>query len=83
MTQMTKTSPACETNDPSRKGQRASMIMAFGKYKRYAVYATHTRFNYVEWFVEDAEAVADGVPPPVIRQGADFWVAVHGLGYTA
>lgn len=69
-----------QPNDPSRAGQRASQRLIFGEFHRFAVFAIHTRFDAVEWFVTDAEKtdpVTEG--PAVIRQEATMAEAVAGL----
>jgi hypothetical protein len=51
------------TNNPALKGQRASRARFFGPFKRFAVYAIHTRFDAVAWAVSDAETTgSDGLP---------------------
>ena len=47
--------PSLIANDPIKAGQRASKSTLFGENSRYAVYAVHTRFEDVQWFVADAE----------------------------
>jgi hypothetical protein len=56
-------------NNPRLAGSLASSKRLFGPWHRYAVYAVHTRFDAVEWFVADAEQT-DAVTgqPAVIRQ---------------
>jgi hypothetical protein len=73
-----------EPNDPTRAGQDASKRQYFGEFGRYAVFAVHTRFDAVCWFVTDAESIADaqvraGEFPAVIRQEATREAAMAGL----
>jgi hypothetical protein len=69
-----------ERNDPSRSGQPATAKYLFGPFNRYAVFAVHTRFDAVSWFVTDAEQL-DYVTgcPLVIRQCDTRELAVRGL----
>ncbi len=67
-----------QANDPSRKGQIASPKIAFGDYKRYAIYAVHTRFDAVSWFVADCD-VDDCGMPGIIRQEPTIAEALRGL----
>lgn len=73
-----------QSNDPARAGQIASKVSYFGEFGRYSVYAVHTRFDAVQWFVTDAEGVTDEQVrhremPPVIRQESTYEAAVAGL----
>lgn len=73
-----------ESNDPSKAGQLAGMKMLFGECNRYAVAPVHCRFQVLQWFVWDAEAISwsefvSGEPVPVIRQEPSFEAAVAGL----
>ena len=68
-------------NDPSKKGQRASKPVMFGECKRFCAFAVHTRFDAVEWFVEDAESVDEYGLPAVASQGETFEDATRGFGY--
>lgn len=43
-----------EQNDKSKRGERASLATKIG---RFSVFAVHTRFDAVQWFVEDVENV--------------------------
>lgn len=64
-------SPWLIRNDPSRAGQRASRrALFFGPHKRFAVYAVHTRFEAVQWFVSDAETpdLETGLPASIVGQ---------------
>jgi len=68
------------TNLPRLAGSLASPKTIFGYGSRYAVYAVHTRFDAVEWFVDDAESVdpvTDGLA--IIRQEATKEAAMEGL----
>ena len=67
-------------NDPSRSGSLASRKVLFGESSRYALYAIHTRFDAVEWFVADAGAVdAYAVTPAIIRQEATAASAIRSV----
>lgn len=70
-----------QPNNPARAGEKASTYRIFGNFSRYAVYAVHTRFETVQWFVVDAEAPVDPLTGDlaVIRQNDDFNQAVAGL----
>ena len=73
-----------QPNDPNRAGQDASKRQYFGAFDRYSVFAVHTRFDAVCWFVTDAEGITDdqvraGEFPPVIRQEATREAAMAGL----
>ena len=65
--------PFTQENDPTRKGELASVKVLFGSHSRYSFYAVHTRFRAVQWFIDDAEAFdAYGRCPAVIRQYDTF-----------
>lgn len=67
-------------NNPRKAGQRATRQQLFGDYSRYAVYAVHTRFEAVEWFVADAETTDEATGlPAIIRQEPTMVQAVEGL----
>lgn len=71
-----------QTNNPNRAGENASFgqKLLFGPFSRYAVYAVHTRFDAVQWFVEDAEQEDENTGgPAVIRQADSFFGAIEGL----
>jgi hypothetical protein len=73
-----------EANDPTRAGQDASKRQYFGEFNRYSVFAVHTRFDAVQWFVTDAETITDaqvraGQLPAVIRQETTREAAMAGL----
>jgi len=70
-----------EENDRSRSGQRAGVSVLFGSFHRYKVYPIHTRFDGIQWFVEDAMSLDYDNSPIVIRQNDDFRQAVDGLGW--
>lgn len=72
------TQPKVHPNDPNRAGQQASVKVLFGEHNRYAVYAIHTRFDRVQWFVDDAETYID-CKPEIVRQDFDFQKAIAGL----
>lgn len=52
-------------NNPALKGKRASRARFLGPFKRFAVYAMHTRFEAVAWVVCDAEAVCEAGLPEI------------------
>ena len=71
-----------EANNPARAGQNASygQKLIFGYRARYAVYAVHTRFDSVAWFVEDAEQedeLTGGLL--IVRISDSFSDAIDGL----
>jgi hypothetical protein len=70
--------PKHAANNPNLRGQHASNSLLFGEHDRYAVYAIHTRFDSVQWFVADAMVNDNGLPE-IIRQDNDFDNAVNGL----
>ena len=74
------TAPAARTNNPAKAGQLASARVLFGDENRFAVYAVHTRFGDVTWFVTDAD-ITDEVTgrAGVIRQAATAEVAIAGV----
>lgn len=67
-------------NNPSKAGQKASKTRLFGENSRYALYAVHTRFDFVEWMVSDAERMDEltGLPS-IIRQTQSKEEAIKGL----
>lgn len=71
--------PVVKPNDPARVGKPASRKAFFGEWGRYAVFAVHTRFNDVQWFVTDAETIdpTTGLAE-VIRQENTFEEAIRG-----
>jgi len=69
--------PFAQDNNPKQAGELASSKVTFG---RYAVYAVHTRFDNVSWFVADAESVDEVTGgSAIIRQESSFETAVAGL----
>jgi len=67
-------------NDQTKAGQLASRKHTFGDWSRYAVFAVHTRFDAVQFFVADAEREDPTTgQPEVIRQADSFEQAVAGL----
>lgn len=75
--------PKCAKNDVSRAGQLASKKVLFGDHSRYAVYAVHTRFGEIQWFVSDAERIDEMFDlPMVIRQEPSFELAVQSLSHS-
>ena len=71
--------PDSRPNDPRRPGQRASVSLTFGEFGRYMLYAVHTRFDAVSWFVQDAETPDAEGYATVIRQEPTPELAVAGL----
>lgn len=72
--------PVTAQNNPAIAGALASQKILFGQFKRYAVYAVHTRFDAVQWFVDDAEKREPLTNlPETIRQNNDFEKAIIGL----
>ncbi len=69
-----------EPNDPAQRGQYASLSALFGETSRYKLFAVHTRFDAVQWMVEDAENMVDagaGIKfPAVIAQENDPLTAI-------
>lgn len=72
--------PTASVNNPARKGELASSKVLFGDYKRYALFAMHTRFDVVAWIVQDAH-ITDPVTggPETIRQEDTPEAAIGGL----
>lgn len=72
--------PTAVPNDVTLAGRDASAPMLFGDHGRYCLFAVHTRFGAVQWFVADAERL-DPVTkaPEVIRQEESPEAAVAGL----
>lgn len=66
-------------NDPARRGQKASPVLSFGPRGRFSVYAIHTRFDDVQWFVTDSNLTYGDGRPFVIRQEPCFDSAIAGL----
>lgn len=71
--------PEAQNNNPENAGALASPKLYFGAFGRYCVYAVHTRFDSVSWFVADAETYDDLGLATVIRQEPTFEAAVSGL----
>jgi hypothetical protein len=78
---MLHTFPKAASNDPSRKGERASAYRTFGDNSRFGLVAVHTRFEAVEWHVVDVEQIDEvtGTYGAIIRQEATAEAAVRGL----
>jgi hypothetical protein len=74
--------PSAPANNPLDAGSQASDKTFFGEFDRYALFAVHTRFDAVQWFVADAE-LPDPVTgkPSIIRQAATPEEAVAGLRF--
>ena len=69
-------------NNPNLAGQRANKKELFGPFSRYAVYAIHTRFDYIEWIVTDADKIDELTNlPAIIRQAKTKEDAMRGLIY--
>ena len=66
-----------DDNNPTLKGRLASQLFHFG---RYAVAAIHTRFDAVEWIVQDSETfdALTGLPE-IIRQAPTLAEALVGF----
>ena len=71
--------PNAKQNDPAKAGQRASRPVCFGELSRYSVFAVHTRFDSVAWFVQDVQELDDAGLPLVMRICATFDDAVKGF----
>jgi len=72
--------PATQPNKATMRGQLASRKVFFGEASRFALYAVHTRFDAVMWFVADAEILDEltGLPA-IVRQEWDVAKAIVGL----
>jgi len=68
-----------ETNNPALRGHRASRKLRFGPCNRYEVYAIHTRFADVEWWVADTNLTYGDGRPWIIRQEPSFDEAVASI----
>lgn len=68
-----------QANDPARRGQKASPVLAFGPMNRFRVYAVHSRFEDVSWFVDDSNITLGDGRPMIVRQERDFDSAIAGL----
>jgi len=66
-------------NNPAKRGELADKKRLFGGCSRYAVAPVHTRFDSVQWFVWDAEALDESKRAQVIRQEATLQAALRGL----
>ena len=66
-------------NNPNLAGCHASNAETFGEFGRYQVYAVHTRFDAVSWFVADAEITDALGYAEIIRQEPSYELAVAGL----
>ncbi len=71
--------PTTYKNNPFLAGKIASQPMLFGEFNRYSVYAVHTRFANVQWFVSDAHFLDEQNLPKVIRQDDCFESVIKGL----
>ena len=71
--------PECRKNEPLKKGALASKRVFFGPFSRFCVYAVHTRFSDVCWFVRDSERIDELGMPEVIRQEPTFELAIAGI----
>jgi len=70
-----------DQNNKNLAGQQASNKEFFGEAGRYAVYAVHTRFDAVSWFVDDAMVIDDMGFAETIRQCDTKDQALKGLPY--
>lgn len=68
-----------QVNNPAKAGEQASDINIFGPRGRYAVYAVHTRFTHVAWFVVDAEQLDSLGRQTIVRQESTMEAAIEGL----
>jgi hypothetical protein len=68
-----------QPNDNSKRGHRASFTILT---PRYRIFAVHTRFDRVEWFVvdESEKDYVDNLRNNVIRQKPTLREAIAGLG---
>ena len=57
-------------NNTLLAGQRASQTETHGPFSRFALYAIHTRFDAVEWVVEDTAIWSPGGLPEIVVQTA-------------
>lgn len=71
--------PQAAANNPAAAGDLASRKAHFGEFRRFAVYAVHTRHGSVQWFVADAETPGAAGLPAIVRQAGTFDAAVRGL----
>jgi hypothetical protein len=65
-----------EANNPALRGHRASRVLRFGPGDRFQVYAVHTRFDDVEWWVADNNITYGDGRPWIIRQEPSFDEAI-------
>lgn len=72
--------PTAQPNNPALAGRDASAPMLLGPHNRFCLYAVHTRFDAVQWFVADAETL-DPVTkaPAIVRQEDSPELAVSTL----
>jgi hypothetical protein len=71
--------PKTIPNNNDHAGRPASDKVTFGPWHRYCVYAIHTRFDNILWFVTDAEKIDALGYHDVIRQEDTFDAAIAGL----
>ena len=71
--------PSAEVNAPQFAGRLASEKAFFGDFGRFALFAVHTRFDAVQWFVADGEALDAAGLPTIVRQSASPESAIAGL----
>lgn len=74
--------PKTASNNPALAGAPASRKVLFGGNSRFAIFAIHTRFDAVSWFVADAE-LADEITghPAIIVQSATFEDAISRVAH--
>ncbi len=63
--------PNLEANDPSRKGERASGTIRFGADHGFSLFAAHTRFDRVAFFVDFDEEDELGLPTVVAQSDTE------------
>ena len=68
-----------EANAPQFAGRQASAKVFFGEFSRFALFAVHTRFESVQWFVADGESLDKAGLARIVRQAATPEQAVAGL----
>ena len=66
-------------NNPARAGQEASKGEYIGEFKRYRVVPVYTPFNYLQWYVWDAEKPDDNGKPTLIKIASSREEAITGL----
>jgi len=67
-------------NKKNMAGKLATDTVLFGECSRYAMYAVHTRFENVMWFISDAETPNEDGLPTVIAQENTFSATLSKIG---